>query len=125
MSTTTVEQRHRSKGWRKPEGSVCVDRTSRWGNPFVIQKTAGAWRVILPGDALTVSFDTVLEARTFAVELFDWWVTASNDDHARWIRAHVRELAGAALLCWCHQPGPCHAHVLAEMADAQSGELDR
>lgn len=27
------------------------------------------------------------------------------------------------LLCWCPQPGPCHAYVIARMADS-SGELD-
>lgn len=125
MSTTTVAQRKRSAGWRKPEGSVCVDRTSRWGNPFIIQKTAVGWRVILPGDGLTVGFDTLLAARTFATELFDWWVHASTDGDARWIRDHVHELAGAILLCWCDPAdGPCHARPLAEMADS-SWELDR
>jgi len=27
-------QRKRSKGWRKPEGSISVTRPGRWGNPF-------------------------------------------------------------------------------------------
>ena len=28
------QQRQRTKGWRKPEGAVCVSRPSKWGNPF-------------------------------------------------------------------------------------------
>ena len=28
------QRRKRSKGWRKPEGAVCVSRPSNWGNPF-------------------------------------------------------------------------------------------
>ncbi len=28
-------QRRRTKGWRLPENTVIVDRTSRFGNPFV------------------------------------------------------------------------------------------
>lgn len=28
-------QRKRAEGWRKPEGAVIVDRSTRWGNPFV------------------------------------------------------------------------------------------
>lgn len=116
---TTVAQRKRAKGWRKPEGSVCVDRTSRWGNPFPVQRVAGGrWAVIFPGSSRTIRFTTLLEARTCAVDLFDWWVAASTDGQARWIRSHVHELAGKTLLCWCPQPGPCHAHVLAELADA-------
>ena len=30
-------QRRRTKGWWKPPGTVCVDRSSRWGNPFAVE----------------------------------------------------------------------------------------
>ena len=29
-------QRKRTKGWRKPPNTVCVDRSTRWGNRFRI-----------------------------------------------------------------------------------------
>ena len=32
------QQRKRTKGWRKPEGSICVSRPSKWGNPFPVVK---------------------------------------------------------------------------------------
>ena len=32
--TPTRIQRKREKGWRLPDGARCVDRTSRWGNPY-------------------------------------------------------------------------------------------
>ena len=86
----------RAKGWRKPEGVVTVARPTRWGNPFVVGKEAND--------------------RTEAVELFRAWVVG-DDPRAVWIRDHVHELAGRTLACWCPQPGPCHALVLAEMAD--------
>ena len=35
-------QRHRRKGWRKPEGAVIVDRTSRYGNPYRVGVDAHA-----------------------------------------------------------------------------------
>ena len=31
-------QRSRAKGWRMPEGCVCVDRTTGFGNPFPVTK---------------------------------------------------------------------------------------
>ena len=31
------QQRKRTKGWRKPDGAVCVTRPGRWGNPFKSQ----------------------------------------------------------------------------------------
>lgn len=46
-----------------------------------------------------------------------------QDERRQWILDHVHELAGKTLLCWCPQPGPCHAYVIARMADS-SGELD-
>jgi hypothetical protein len=29
-------RRERTKGFRLPEGAVCVDRTTKWGNPFKV-----------------------------------------------------------------------------------------
>lgn len=122
--STTVAQRRRSKGWRKPEGSVCVDRTSRWGNPFKV------------GDEVVAEDDEyglviwIVETSALAADLFARWLDGATwfnddrEDRRQWILDHVHELAGKTLLCWCPQPGPCHAHVLAELADASSGELD-
>jgi hypothetical protein len=28
-------QRRRVRGWKKPDNTICVDRTSKWGNPYV------------------------------------------------------------------------------------------
>lgn len=33
----------RAKGWRMPENTVKVDRTTKWGNPFVVGKPGGAF----------------------------------------------------------------------------------
>ena len=32
------QQRKRTKGWRKPEGAVCVTKPSKWGNSFTVDK---------------------------------------------------------------------------------------
>lgn len=36
MTAPVRIQRWRSKGWRLPPGAVCVDRSTPWGNPFVV-----------------------------------------------------------------------------------------
>lgn len=41
----------------------------------------------------------------------------SVEDRRQFILDHVHELAGKKLGCWCDQTGPCHAKVLARMAD--------
>lgn len=38
-------QRKRTLGWRKPDGAVIVDRTSKWGNPFAYRTPYGLARV--------------------------------------------------------------------------------
>ena len=101
-----VVQLSRRKGWRKPDGVVTVARPTRWGNPFVVGKP------IRTGNGVVTPKD-----RAESVALFTEWVDG-DDPSAVWIRDHVHELAGKTLACWCPQPGPCHALVLAEMADA-------
>jgi Domain of unknown function (DUF4326) len=36
-------QLHPGKGWRMPPNTVKADRTSKWGNPFVVSKPGGAY----------------------------------------------------------------------------------
>src|SRR5690606_3378888 len=36
-------QLRRSKGWRMPPNTVKVDRTTKWGNPFVVGRAGGAY----------------------------------------------------------------------------------
>lgn len=103
-------QLSRRKGWRMPENTVKVDRTTRFGNPY-------DWRD-WQDDARSVTWalPTAAERETWcrqqAVEAF---------------RADVRDgklpdltpLRGKNLACWC-PPYPrdaCHAEVLLELAN--------
>lgn len=84
-------QRSRKKGWRKPEGAVIVDRTSKWGNPFKI------------GD------HNVPDAET-AVRKFEAWCTEIEPQE-------LEELTGKDLVCFCPLDQPCHADVLLRWAN--------
>jgi hypothetical protein len=87
-------QLKRTKGWRMPENTVKVDRTTRWGNPFPVE-----W---FDGDA----------AR--AVEAFRAFVNPGSP-LAVSIPLNLR---GKNLACWCALDAPCHADVLLELANA-------
>jgi len=60
-----------------------------------------------------------------AVELFrlglKWpaasWITAAQRYRLERIRTHLEELRGLQLLCFCPLDQPCHADVLAELAN--------
>ena len=92
-------QRHRTRGWRMPEGAIYVGRPTQWGNP---------WE--LPSLVATPQPDGK-----------PW----TRDDILRWYRAYAREcggswlypLRGRDLACWCPLDVPCHADVLIELAN--------
>jgi len=87
-------QLRRTKGWRMPPNTVKVDRSTKWGNPYVVDRET-------PAEAVA-AFRAML---------------------ARWPRSHpeiaqIREqLGGRNLACWCPLDQPCHADVLLEIAN--------
>lgn len=88
-------QRKRVKGWRKPENTVCVDRTTKWGNPFKADWPEGG------------------KDRAWAASAFRGYY----HDEPEYRAAVVRELRGKNLACFCSLDGPCHADVLLEWAN--------
>lgn len=86
-------KRSRARGWRKPDGAVIVDRTSRYGNPY------------------RVGVDATDNAE--AVEMFRTYLDGRPDLVAM-IR---RELRGRDLVCFCDLTLPCHADVLLAIAN--------
>ena len=91
-------QRRRVKGWKKPENTVCVDRTTVWGNPFKADWPEGG------------------KDRAWAVGAFRGYYHADSEYRA----AVIRQLRGKNLACFCSLDGPCHADVLLEWANDQT-----
>ena len=90
-------QRKRTKGWRMPDGAVCVSRPSRWGNPYRV----GAPH---PDHGWPMS-------GAEAVECFRRWYEQHMNDRL------LAPLRGKDLACWCPLDQPCHADVLLELAN--------
>ena len=94
-------QRRRIAGWRKPTGSVIVDRTSRWGNPFAVGRPAGP---------SAPDPDEVVADRARAVALYKEWYYAPGQAG---LRAAARTaLTGRDLVCPCPPEERCHGEVL-------------
>lgn len=89
-------QLSRAKGWRMPPNAVKVDRSTKWGNPYVV----GTLVKYLSGEI-------VVQDVEHSVRLF-----------RRHFRGDVVELRGKHLACWCKPGAPCHADVLLEMANS-------
>jgi hypothetical protein len=102
-------QLKRSKGWRMPENTIKVDRSTRYGNPFELHENGGTWSVSGP-DFKRSNLSSKAEAIATSVGAYRRWVETG---HAPDITA----LRGKNLACWCVLDGPCHADTLLELAN--------
>lgn len=89
-------QRSRQKGWRKPEGAVIVDRTSQWGNDFVIGKDGTREECLL--------------------KYREHFIKPTFQVHGT---AYFEPLRGKDLVCWCALDQACHADVLLQLANEE------
>ena len=128
-------QRKRVKGWRKPDGAICVTRGTRWGNPFRVGSfysdrtpydecpypedtgTPFMWwcRRMNSGEWVAIHRNPILD-NAKAVELFRRWVTFRDDV---WTPEVFGQLRGHDLACWCPLDMTCHADVLLEIANKE------
>jgi hypothetical protein len=100
-------QLKRTKGWRMPDNTVKVDRSTKWGNPFV------------PGKENPVIAGRVVEDRRHAWSLYLGFAPLN----VTLVAAARAELKGKNLACWCPAPGAyeddcCHASELLKIANA-------
>lgn len=102
MSDPVRIQLSRKKGWKMPENTVKVDRSTGFGNPYAGDGSGGD--------------------RAYLVDLFRNYCfrDAIGDAFRERVR---RELRGKNLACWCPLPEPgqpdhCHAAVLLEIANS-------
>jgi len=95
VNTTVVNQRDET--WPKRGGDyVFVARPSKWGNPFHIGRDGSRAEVI--------------------VKYTDWVIQQPH------LMSALPELRGKRLGCYC-APAPCHADVLASLADLTAMEV--
>jgi hypothetical protein len=93
----------RRKGWRMPANTMKIDRSTKWGNPFIIGKDG---------------------TRAECIELYRRFVAGNEATKRKEVLA-ARELVASAacelrgknLACWCPMDGPCHADILLKIAN--------
>lgn len=117
-------QLSRAKGWRMPPNTLKVDRTTKWGNPWVPGSPGWVW--IEPGSGVRLPMILTQEG---AVDRFRRWLRGEfRRTHGHPVYEAVipptrdppdpGELRGKNLACWCKLGAPCHADVLLELANA-------
>ena len=101
-------QLSRARGWRMPPNTVKVDRTTRWGNPFVVGVDGDAQQCVAMFGAMLRG-----EIATHRPELRE-----TQRRYQSLLMHELHELRGRNLACWCAIGAPCHADLLLEMANA-------
>lgn len=101
-------QLSRAKGWRMPENTVKVDRTTKWGNPFTVGKHGTTAECVHLFSMLVNGYVCISKgaelARAQSAFLKSW-------------SEHRGELRGKNLACWCRAGSACHADVLLTLAN--------
>ncbi|WP_435105246.1 DUF4326 domain-containing protein [Arhodomonas sp. AD133] len=106
MRAATRVRLRRQRGWRMPANTVKVDRSTRWGNPFVVgrhgdrEACVRLYHRLLAGE-LCHGMDNLDAQRRTLIQ----------------VRGHLHELTGRNLACWCPLDAPCHADVLLALAN--------
>ncbi len=124
-------QRKRSKGFKLPENTTCVDRTSKlWGNPFRLmgdmvyvdayhrRKILGRWVCFYDDGGHTIEEvvqlfkDMILDPNSHDVE-------PEIKKRFELMQERIMELKGRNLACFCSISAGscCHADVLLEIAN--------
>ena len=94
-------QLRRTKGWRMPPDTVKVDRSTKWGNPFRLDRDGDRaecvrlFQRLLNADAPLLGYPASEQVALL---------------HC--IHEQADQLRGRNLACWCPLDGPCHADVL-------------
>lgn len=93
-----------------PPNTKCVDRSTSWGNPFIVGQQK--WLADPDGNPVSV----YVSDADAAVRWFTWYVQQSEDRMDQ-----VRTLRGFNLACFCPLDAPCHADVLLSLANSSLG----
>jgi hypothetical protein len=135
MTTPQRLQRKRVKGWRLPENGRCVDRSTRWGNPFR-QFGANEYLYCDASHRRTVLTPWVIFDHGQDIARNPVTPAMVVDHYRRWLLGEfnrggivrpclfdtgdiVRELRGKDLYCFCPEGQACHGDVLLTLANAE------
>lgn len=119
-------QLSRAKGWRMPENTVKVDRSTPWGNPCIVG-THGTREECVRWFEFAMAGCFVMGHK---VNEDGTWLSSQLMAYRKKLNQNKHRLRGKNLACWCPLDKPCHADVLLRIANdaaaraALSGKKD-
>ena len=104
-------QRRRIRGFKLPTNTVCVDRSTRYGNPFVV----GTYQQ----HPLEYLGRVLVRDNHHAKVLFAEWLRLTDEGQKVAERARTN-LRGKSVACFCAVDDDCHGDVLLEIANREA-----
>lgn len=90
-----------------PANAMKVDRTTRWGNPFIVGHHGTAAECV-----------RLYELLACGLLCFSAGNLGAQQEARKAMELARNELRGKNLACWCKPGDPCHADVLLEIVNA-------
>lgn len=114
-------QRKRTKGWKMPEGAMCVTRPGRFGNPFTVDMFGIDLSLKLFANSVHGIWDPYILRHQDDIQFL--WAYAAHKRFMQRLGNHPTEniryyLRGKDLACWCAEGQPCHVEILLEIANS-------
>jgi hypothetical protein len=109
-------QLRRTKGWTLPPDTVKVDRSTVYGNPFIVGQQ---------GPAIACVYNYALMIHGFLCVAFGQRCFERQAKACAILKAQqpdFTKLKGKNLACWCAPDAPCHADILLFLVNHQEGE---
>lgn len=115
-------QLSRVKGWRMPPNTVKVDRSTKWGNPFVVHHPGSPMEKAMTPEVAVATFRGLLQKEGAWSPIPLPWPKGKIPAQWTTLEDVRRELRGKNLACWCgiiSSDGyvPCHADVLLSISN--------
>jgi hypothetical protein len=115
-------QLSRKRGWRMPENTVKVDRSTKWGNPFIVGEDGDRAECV---KLYRMLFTQIAAPAGASIQYLKGLLCLTckaplerQKAAQRYVFDHIQQLRGLDLACWCPLDQPCHADVLLELANA-------
>ena len=103
-------QRKRTKGFKLPENTVCVNRGTKFGNPFKI-------KLGMTRHMACQAFEDCLLNNAMVYRWFNNFDESSKQfERFKWMAENIGLLKGKNLACFCNMEDGCHGDILLKLA---------
>lgn len=102
-------QLSRRAGWRMPPGTKKVDRSTKWGNPFIVGKHGTQGQCVAWHRELLETENPVTAAPVPIGEQLA---------HLAYVKRNLHTIIGSDVACWCRLSQQCHGDNYLRLSDS-------